>query len=76
MGPQEPAMLQLLTFEQVAAQIGTSRFAVEQLVRRGELTLVKLSPRMLRVESRSLASYLRRKLAETKRVPPQKGEST
>jgi len=76
MDMQEPALIKLLTFEECAAQIGTSRLKIEKLARAGELTLVKLGPRTLRIESRSLANYLRRKLAEAKRAQQARTEAT
>ena len=50
----------LLTFEQCAVELEGSRTLVENLVKRGELSVVKLGNRCVRIERYALDAYLAR----------------
>ena len=50
----------LLTFEQCAVELDGSRTLVENLVKRGELPVVKIGNRWVRIERHALDDYLAR----------------
>lgn len=52
----------LLTFEQCAVELDGSRTLVENLVKRGELPVVKLGNRCVRIDRHALDDYLARRV--------------
>lgn len=52
---------QLLTVEQVAAQLQTSRQAVWALARNGQIPVVRISPRRLRFEPDDVQRWIERR---------------
>lgn len=56
----EPAP-KLLTFEQAAEALAVSRTTVQELVDRGELPVVSVTGRAVRVDARDVEAFVKRK---------------
>jgi len=52
----------LLSYEQAAVRLGASRDFVRALGRRGEITVVRLTPRCSRVVADSIDAYIARRM--------------
>lgn len=53
----------LLELEDVAERLKISRWALNRLIRRGELEVIVLAPRLRRVRASALEAYLSKKTA-------------
>jgi excisionase family DNA binding protein len=53
--------VRLLTFEQTAEALGVGRTTVQELVDRGELPVVSVTGRAVRIDTRDVEAFVKRK---------------
>jgi excisionase family DNA binding protein len=58
---ERPASPKLLTFEQAAEALAVGRTTVQELVDRGELPVVSVTGRAVRIDANDVATFIARK---------------
>lgn len=59
--PAEEAITKLLTFEQAAEALAVSRTTIQELVDSGQIPVVSVTGRAVRVDARDVEAFVKRK---------------